>query len=252
MPLLPGAILLAGMAPPDPPLLSAADALAAPPVRAPPLPPPAPAPPPPPPAARTLLELKAAANRTASATRMEPRARTNRSYHSAECAALRRVPNGAAYRPGRARISRCKVWMVALARRQTGVAPKNWWQGTPGPSHNEDGGHHIGRCVAPWSGLLRLSTYGFATKGRSASPRFRCSWVQALKFVVVNVAGPRAQENSRSARLYQTQERLFRVRRLLSVQGVAFQEATARRWPLRTRLGSTRTADPCHRLPIKR
>jgi hypothetical protein len=65
VPPVPCAALLAGMSAPDPPILDAAAAPAAAPlVPAPALtPPPPPRPPPPPPAAKTLLELKTAANK---------------------------------------------------------------------------------------------------------------------------------------------------------------------------------------------
>jgi hypothetical protein len=88
-----GAALTAGIAAPDPPRLSDAAAPAAPPVPAPALaaPPPAPRPPPPPPAAKTLLELKTAANKMASGRRMEPRS-SNELVLSAECGAPGRVP----------------------------------------------------------------------------------------------------------------------------------------------------------------
>jgi hypothetical protein len=89
-----GAVLLAGMAPVDPPLLGDAAPRAALPVCAPtPTPPVAPAPPPPCPAARTLLELKTAAKRTTSAKRMEPRGRTGLSY-----CGMRRAQAGSLWR----------------------------------------------------------------------------------------------------------------------------------------------------------
>jgi hypothetical protein len=185
---LPGAILLAGMAPPDPALLSATAAGAAPPVRVPPLAPPARAPPPaaltppprapppPPPAARTLLELKAAANRTASDRRMAPRARTRPHIIQRNARRSGGFPM-AQLRPST---------NVALQGQDGCLADANGGLAPIDPSHNKDDGHDIGRCVArpakpkTRSGLRRLSAYGSPLRETRVAT-FRCSWAQALK-----------------------------------------------------------------------